>query len=154
MSHPTRRFASLISLCLLASSAGVMSGCPKKDTKPTIDEEQIRSELQADIWQTAEYTVRGQVVSLPTADDDLMVHHEAIPEFRKPSGTGMKTMTMPFPLGKGISLDGIEPGDKVNIAFAVDYEEGWSPIAYRVTKIEELPADTQLDFTPQPGDDE
>lgn len=154
MSHPTRRSVSLISLGLLVSAAAVMSGCPKEDTKSTIDEEQIRSELQTDIWQTASYTVRGQVVSLPTADDDLMVHHEAIPEYRKPGGTGMKTMTMPFPLGEEISLEGIEPGDKVSITFTVDYEEGWSPIAYRVTAIEELPADTELDFTSQPSDDQ
>ena len=51
-----------------------------------------------------------------------------------------------------MSLDGVEPGDKLSITFSVDYEEGWSPIGYRVVSYEKLTADTTLDFTPLPSD--
>ncbi len=143
---------SILGLTLLASGIAVMSGCPKDDADAMSAEDQIRAELAQEIAHQAEYTVRGQVVSLPTANDDLMVHHEAIPEYRSAAGMGMDVMTMPFPLGEGISLDGIEPGDIVNLTFSVDYNENWSPTAYRLTMIEELPADTELDFTPLPKD--
>ena len=149
----TPRLPLFICITVLASCAAVMSGCPKDESDSLSAEDQIRAELAQEIAHKAEYTVRGQVVSLPTANDDLMVHHEAIPEYRSAAGVGMDVMTMPFPLGEGVSLEGVEPGDKVSITFSVDYKVGWSPIGYRVIAIEELPADTELDFTPLPKDD-
>lgn len=95
------------------------------------------------------YTVRGEVVTLPDAMNDLMVKHEAIPEFRDGEGTlGMNVMTMPFPLADGVASDGLDVGDKVSITFEVRHNMDWSLKGYEATEWEELPADTQLNFTP------
>lgn len=102
---------------------------------------------------SARYTVRGAVASLPIAGDpttELRVHHEAIPSFRAswPDGPlGMKSMTMPFPLGEGVSLEGLKIGDPVELTFAVDYDaKSGSVLRYRATAVKPLPADTVLDF--------
>ena len=96
------------------------------------------------------YTVRGEVVELPSpgaAGSQFQVHHEAIPGFVDQHGevVGMSSMTMPFPLGDGLQLDGLELGDKVELDFVVDWSpgrRGWS-----ATRVSELPPDTQLDFS-------
>ncbi len=101
--------------------------------------------------------VRGQVTSLATegpAAQPLMIHHEHIPDFvgatgevhQNADGTlGMKAMTMPFPeIAPGVSLEGIEAGDKVAFELSVAWE-GTRP-TYWISAIEELPADTALDF--------
>lgn len=143
----------IASLALLLIASLLLTACNDGEAESGMNEAEIRDEFTQDVWRTAEYTVRGEVVSLPTANDDLMVRHEAIPEYRSTRGMGMDVMVMPFPLGAGISLDGVEPGDKLSITFSVDYEEGWSPISYRVIGFEELPSDTELDFTPLPRED-
>ena len=105
---------------------------------------------------SATYTVRGVVESLPDAiaGSELEVRHEAIPNFVDETGavTGMPSMIMPFPLAKGLSLDGIAKGDKIELTFAV----WWKPRNhYEATKIVELPADTALTFPaarPAPND--
>ena len=56
----------------------------------------------------------------------------------------MASMTMPFPLGDGINLDGYAVGDKVSFDFVVNWESS-SP-AWQVTNLEKLPADTELNF--------
>lgn len=100
-----------------------------------------------------DYTVRGIVDSMPNAGGSMYtggsmyIRHEAIPDYRRKGGRGMEPMTMPFPLGDGVSLDGIEEGDKVRVTFRVIYGEGYSPREYYVTEIETLPGDTQLDFS-------
>ena len=61
---------------------------------------------------------------MPSADKplaDLEIHHEAIPDFKNREGVvfenpttgvrGMKSMTMAFPVGEGVSLEGIEIGN-------------------------------------------
>jgi Cu/Ag efflux protein CusF len=60
------------------------------------------------------------------------------------------SMTMPFPVAEGVSLEGIAPGDAVEFTFEVT----WQPRAgYRVTEIHELPAGTEIDFgSPPPGE--
>jgi hypothetical protein len=56
-------------------------------------------------------------------------------------------MTMPFPnIAEGVSLDGMDPGDKVSFSFEVRYENGRMR-SYEVVGWEELPAETELDFT-------
>jgi len=97
------------------------------------------------------YTVRGIVVSLPDQQNpasDLMVHHEAIPEFRGQNGTrGMNEMTMPFPVGEGLDLSGVQAGQKVRLTFTVDYDEkGQRLLTYRATAVEPLPEGTELDL--------
>lgn len=96
----------------------------------------------------AQYTVRGEIKSLPQPGGDpvLYVHHEAIPTFvtREGQQRGMMSMTMPFAVADGVSgvnLGDLAPGDKVEITFAVHWDQ--NP-ATRITAIRELPADTQL----------
>lgn len=73
-----------------------------------------------------------------------MVHHEAIAEWLRPDGTkGMNSMTMPFPLADGVSLDGITIGDIVELT-VIQYLGDKVP--YRVSSIRKLPADTTLNF--------
>lgn len=97
--------------------------------------------------ETLEYTVRGRVLRLPTSPVDgneIQVHHEAIPEFvRKDGTTGMNAMIMPFPLGPGLTTEGIEPNDVLELDFAVNWAR--KP-HYYVTRIEKLPPDTTLDL--------
>ena len=66
---------------------------------------------------TDTYQVRGQIVSLPVAGDPasgLRIHHEPIPTFVGDDGqmVGMDAMTMGFTPATGVSLDGLEEGDK------------------------------------------
>jgi len=97
---------------------------------------------------SAVYTVRGRVVTLPDPANPLSefrVKHEAIDDFVDASGevVGMSVMEMPFPLAKGVSLEGVEPGDVVEVTFAV----WWQPRRhYEATRVVELPRDTVLDF--------
>ncbi len=101
------------------------------------------------------YTVRGQVVQVPSADDprsEFSVRHEAIPEFRRIDGKlGMNTMTMGFPVAKGLSLEGIEAGDIVRLIFETEYEAGYTKLkGYQAVEVVELPAETALDFSSLP----
>jgi hypothetical protein len=100
------------------------------------------------------YTVRGQIATLPDPArpaSALNIRHEAIPEFERKDGTlGMSAMTMAFPLGAGITLDGFAPGDKVEFVFEVNW--GGIP-TYYITRIDRLPPETPLSFDapPPPG---
>jgi Cu/Ag efflux protein CusF len=96
----------------------------------------------------ATYTTRGKVEMLPdprNAASEFVVHHEPIDDFKNPSGTkGMNSMSMPFPLARAVSLDGIAVGDVVEITFS-----HWSKpgnMGYQATKVVELPPDTKLFF--------
>ncbi|MCA9281819.1 MAG: copper-binding protein [Phycisphaeraceae bacterium] len=123
----------------------VVAGCkPSSGSSATADDAVI-----------VNYTVRGQVVEVPVEGDiksEFRVRHEAIPEYRQAGGKlGMNTMTMPFRLGEGMSLAGVEVGDKVALTFAVEYDPGFAKLrTYYAVKVEELPTDTSLDFTPLP----
>ena len=140
-----------LALCVLAFvTATSLVACSDREKGPT--DEQVRGEFEAEVCRIVEYTVRGEVVSLPTADEAMMVRHEAIPEFKEPGGMGMDVMVMPFPFADGLDIEGIAPGDKLALTFSVDYEEGWSPLDYRVIRFEALPQEAQLDFTPLPRD--
>jgi Cu/Ag efflux protein CusF len=93
------------------------------------------------------YTLRGEVVRLPAAGAkpaELSIRHEAIPDFKNAAGevVGMQPMVMPFAVGPTVSLDGIEPGDKIRFRFTMD----WPKNALQIESIEELPRDTALDF--------
>ena len=90
------------------------------------------------------YTVRGEVVRLPGSDREMLIRHEAIPDFVDHQGktVGMDSMTMPFPVDPSVSLAGIEAGDKVRFRFRMD----WAKNAYAVESIEELPASTPLEI--------
>lgn len=125
----------------LAVCVVLFGGCrEKKAEKPTV----VHS-----------YTVRGQVVTVPVAGDprtEFSARHEAIPEFKGPGGElGMNTMVMPFPLKDGVSLDGIEVGDKVEITFEVIYDTAkQTPVDWDAVGVKELPAETELNFSELP----
>lgn len=96
----------------------------------------------------AHYTTRAVIEQLPSKENPLaefVAHHEPIDDFKAFNGTmGMDSMSMPFPLNKSVSLDGLAIGDKVEIEFVV-----WSTPGHRgfeARRITKLPAETELRF--------
>lgn len=131
-------------LIAAAVCCALASACKKQDTAA----EQSQAEV-------VRYTTRGQVAEVPAAGDPrkaFRVRHEAIPEYRRVDGTlGMNTMTMEFPLAEGVSLEGLEVGDVVRLTFEVEYDPGFAKLrGYKAVEVAELPADTELDFSPLP----
>ena len=89
------------------------------------------------------YTVRAEVVSLPSQPGgDLTLRHESIDDFRDETGAvvGMSSMVMPFPVARGVSLDGLAPDAKVEAILAVD----WERVVYQIERIRKLPPGTVL----------
>jgi len=127
--RPRSPLASLVAALALAAGLAACSQTPPK----------------GDVHR---YTVRGEVSALPRAGQpgsELLIHHETVPDFVDSSGKQvvMSSMTMPFPLAKGVSLAGISRGDKVEMTFEVSWH-GAPPL--QLTAIHKLPPDTQLDF--------
>jgi Cu/Ag efflux protein CusF len=90
------------------------------------------------------YTVRGEIVGVRDAPRELTIRHEAIDDFADRSGAivGMNAMVMPFPVDGGVLIDGLAPGDKVRVRFAMDWEKN----RFAVESIEKLPPGTALEF--------
>lgn len=94
------------------------------------------------------YVVRGEVISLPQAGKpgtQFIVKHEPIDDFRGADGriVGMNSMGMPFTPGKGVSLEAIEPGDKIELTWVMQ----WRPEAGEyVESVRKLPVNTPLRF--------
>lgn len=151
MNHPTK---------IVCASAAVvalvwLTGC--SDPAPETPKDTAADTSDATESPTHSYTVRGKVVTLPSAErpmDDLQIRHEAIPDYKNRDGVvfknattgalGMKSMTMPFPVAESVSLDSIEVGDIVEFTFVTVWGESYPD--YKVTTIKKLPADTELDF--------
>ena len=103
-----------------------------------------------------EYTVRGVVERMPGAMNELLVRHEAIPEFDTgrvdDEGTpvlGMNVMSMEFPAGEGYDYRDLSVGDKVALTFAVRHDaEDNSLVGWELVSHEVLPDETELNFTP------
>jgi Cu/Ag efflux protein CusF len=92
----------------------------------------------------ADYEVRGEIAKLPDATPpQIWIRHEAIPDFRNEAGevVGMESMTMPFSLAPGLSLEGLAPGDR--IGFRLEMRWG-DRAAASVARIEKLPEGTRL----------
>lgn len=93
------------------------------------------------------YTVRGRVKSLPEPGKPMSsfeVHHEAIDNFVRADGKlGMGAMTMDFPLGEGVSLQGLRVGDIVEMVLEVQPRPR---MRMKVTKLTTLPPETKLEF--------
>lgn len=142
-------FQSRSACCFLLALGGVsMLALPacKRDESPA-------PAAPAPTVRQDRYSVRGVIAQLPDPANpaaELQIRHEAIPHFRGQSGElGMDTMTMPFPLAKGLALDGLKIGDKVTVSFEVDFDAAADKLlAYRATALEPLPAETELDFSP------
>lgn len=102
----------------------------------------------ADASDAQTYVVRGEVISVPHAGKpgtQFILKHEPIDTFRNASGqiVGMSTMGMPFTPGKGVSLEGIRPGDKIEMRWVLQ----WKPEAKEyVESVRKLPMETQLRF--------
>lgn len=86
-------------------------------------------------------------------DTDLKIRHVQIPEFKQADGTvmvsrdgvsGMKSMTMSFPLAEGVLVDGYGVGDQVRFSFRVFWGER---IGFEITQIEKLDDGVEIDFT-------
>jgi Cu/Ag efflux protein CusF len=94
------------------------------------------------------YVVRGEVISVPQANKagtQFIVKHEPMDDFRNAAGriVGMSTMGMPFTPGKDVSLEGIKPGDKIEMRWVLQ----WKPEAKEyVESVRKLPVETQLRF--------
>lgn len=104
----------------------------------------------------ATYEVRGLVRQLPRPDHprpEILVHHEAIPDFRDDQGktVGMEAMSMAFPVDPALAAD-FSVGDKVAFELEVAWD-GSPPV--RIVGLEKLPEDTRLDFSklPPSGDE-
>jgi Cu/Ag efflux protein CusF len=66
------------------------------------------------------YTVKGVIKALPgngRAVNELIVKHEAIPNYRDEAGNvvGMMAMTMPFYLAESVSASGLAVGDNIEL---------------------------------------
>ena len=100
----------------------------------------------------ASYRTRGVVYQLPESPGgELVVFHEAVAEFvdRKGERSGMDSMAMPFAVAEEVSLDGIEKGDKVAIAFELRWQGAPTLL---VTELRELPPETELLLGRGPAD--
>jgi len=127
MSMPAKRCA-VVSVCL---AAAIFTACSPSETPPP-----------ATAATTSRvYEMRGIIMQLGTAKAarQLVIHHEAT--------KNMESMTMPFAVDEGVSLAGLAVGDKVSFRFEVDLNTDME----HVTKIEKLPADTQLNLPGTPA---
>lgn len=99
------------------------------------------------------YVVRARVEMMPESGkptSEFVVHHEAIPEFVGFTGIkGMESMSMPFPLAKGLSLDGLGLGDPVEVTFVVWMTPGHR--GFEARGVRKLPSSTRLNFEPESG---
>lgn len=93
------------------------------------------------------YTVRARVAQLPTQENGgLMLEHEPIDNYVARSGRveGMDSMTMPFPVAKDVSLEGIQPNDIVEVQLHIDWDAEDRQV--EILSVRELPPDTKLHF--------
>jgi hypothetical protein len=89
--------------------------------------------------------VRAEVVALPPKPGgELVLRHEAIPDFTDKSGAvvGMSSMVMPFPVAPDLSLAAIAPGDKIELVLSLDWARG----KYLIESLKKLPAATVLNL--------
>ena len=143
--------------CALAALTLTLAACGSKNQPSTTPADPLAG-LTVHV-----YTVRGEIISLPDAAQDLQVRHEAIAEFKNPDGSlGMNTMIMPFwpPQGiptddpriaariAGLSLDGLAASDKIELTFDVLWDADNKLVGYYATSVTPLAADTALDFSP------
>lgn len=94
------------------------------------------------------YIVRGRIESLPdpaVPTSEFVAYHEPIDNFKNASGeeVGMDSMSMPFPVGRHVPLDGFGVGDLVEIEFVARYTpEGLG--RWWIVRLQHLPKETEL----------
>lgn len=101
--------------------------------------------------------IQGELKSMPSegiAGGEAQIRHMQIMDFKGADGEipetadgipGMRSMTMPFPMADGVSLDGFAVGDKVEFDFAVSWD-GARP-SWEVTRIVKLDPTVEIDFS-------
>ena len=97
------------------------------------------SEGEALAQNVFSYSVRGVVKALPgngRASNEIIVKHEAIPNYRDEAGNivGMSAMTMPFYLAKTTKLDGISVGDPVEMKVEQRLKPSFTEEVVSITK--------------------
>lgn len=139
-------------LAAMVMMAGVI-GC--SDRSPPPPPEAAAPASGSKSVSARSYTVRGEVVQLPgpgallpgegSVDGGMLIRHEAIPDFEDDQGkvVGMMSMTMPFPVGKDVSLEGLKVGDPIQFTFELDWK---AKEPYQITKIEKLARDVKLNW--------
>ena len=130
---------------LALGCALVMTAC-NKDSGGSGSGSGSSDDTEGNKGDVASYEVRGKVIELPTAESrTIQIHHEKIEGFRSQEGkvVGMASMQMPFGVQEKLDLSGIAPGDLVT--FRLEMHWGQKPPT-RVTAIEKLPADTELEL--------
>ena len=88
------------------------------------------------------YQVTGTVRAMPgngRAPNELLVKHDPIPQYRDRAGNivGMKAMTMPFYIAEGVSLEGIELGDAIEMKVQQQLKPTFSEKVIEVRTIKE-----------------
>ncbi len=130
----TRRLA--LSMVVLAACTSVVVW-----TLPACSDKKPRAAVPASTVPVRTYTVRGLIETLPIKDKpstQLIIRHEDINDFQSQDGrVGMKAMAMPFPLGEGVTLPPLSPGDSVRFDFTVDWN---ATPSYWITRIEKIDA--------------
>lgn len=101
--------------------------------------------------------IQGELKSMPTegmAGGDAQIRHMQIVDFKGADGSipetadgipGMRSMTMPFPMADGVSLDGFAVGDKIEFDFAVSWD-GARP-SWEVTRLVKLDPAIEIDYS-------
>lgn len=87
------------------------------------------------------YSVKGIIKGMPgdgLAKNEMLVKHQAIPEYRDDSGAvvGMMAMTMPFYLKEGLSLEGIKAGDSVELKIEQHLQPKFTEEVVALKKVE------------------
>jgi Cu/Ag efflux protein CusF len=87
------------------------------------------------------FTVKGIIKGMPgdgRAANEILVKHQAIPEYRDDTGaiTGMMAMTMPFYLAEGVSLNGIKAGDSVELKIEQHLKPEFTEAVSAIKKVE------------------
>jgi Cu/Ag efflux protein CusF len=87
------------------------------------------------------YEMIGIVKALPgkgRSQNEVLIKHEPVPDYRDSSGkvVGMSAMTMPFYLKEGVSLDGIQVGDRVAFRMTAVWEPRFIEEVVEIRKAE------------------
>jgi hypothetical protein len=147
--------AALIACAMTLASCNDPSATPSaQDAHDHADDHSGHDHADSGVRTDSYEGILGEIASLPgdMPGEDMQIRHEHIPGFKSESGEvhvsadgvpGMKSMTMPFPLGEGVSLDGYSVGDKVRFSFRVNWG-GDTP--WELTAIEKIAPDTPIDY--------
>jgi hypothetical protein len=133
--HAARVRSGVAAVALLAGAGVLPAGCGPRAVTPCAGRG---------------YTLRGQVVAMmPRGGGPRLItlRHEPVDDFADRQGkvVGMDSMTMPFPVARGVPLTAVAPGDTVAVTLCVDWQ---ADPELAVTALRKLPAGTRLGFRP------